>query len=184
MNMILRAAAFATHAHGDQLRKLPGGGSEPYMCHPGRVAGMMLSSPEGRSELGVSVALLHDVVEDTKVTLEDIRKEFGESVAIGVDLLTDPELDFGNRAYRKAHVRERLATAAPPFIKRIKLFDCLDNLRSMAPDTHKPEFLKLCIQEMRELVTAIGGSPNVDAAVAVLQATNHLESVVGGQVDA
>lgn len=81
-----RAHAFATDAHGDidQRRKYTG---EPYIVHPIAVAELVRSVPH-TPEM-IAAALLHDVVEDTPVTIEGIETEFGARVAELVGWLTD-----------------------------------------------------------------------------------------------
>lgn len=175
-DMILKAARFAERAHGRQTRKLPGGTTEPYIRHPGRVAGMVLVHPICEDSKTVAIALLHDTIEDTSATKKEIREEFGDSVADGVVLLTDPPPGAGNRAARKQMTRERLVKA-PEHVKIIKLFDCLDNLRSMSPQTHSLNFLQLCCAEMTALVEAIG-SADREVAQEVICAIHHLDREV------
>jgi len=75
------ALALAHQAHANQVDKA----GKPYIGHPLRVAANFGPTPAGVA------AVLHDVVEDTPVTLEEIEKEFGEEVARIVDLLTGRE---------------------------------------------------------------------------------------------
>ena len=72
--LILKAYQLAKSQHGDQCRK----SGEPYIIHPLQVAYTMASLDMDAET--ISAALLHDVVEDTPVTIEEIRKMFGESV--------------------------------------------------------------------------------------------------------
>jgi (p)ppGpp synthase/HD superfamily hydrolase len=84
--LITRARKFATEAHAsiDQRRKYTG---EPYIVHPLAVAELVNSVPH--TDEMVAAALLHDVVEDTPVTSEEIHAEFGPVVGALVDWLTD-----------------------------------------------------------------------------------------------
>ena len=79
---ILRAYNYALGKHGDQKRK----SGEPYIIHPVQVA-YILAGLELDTDT-ICAALLHDVVEDTEVTNEDLVKEFGQSIADMVDGVT------------------------------------------------------------------------------------------------
>jgi len=164
-DIVLNAIRFAREAHAGQVRRLPGGGEEPYFLHPVRVMAYAATFGIPLDGETAAVAVLHDVIEDTKYTWEDIARRFGKFVADGVQMLTDPKPSAGNRKARKKMTRERLATA-PDYIKLIKLCDNLDNLRSMSEDTHPRRFLRLCVKEMRELGEVIGPRfPKVRAEV-------------------
>ncbi len=82
VTMIEKAYRLATEAHGDQCRK----SGEPYIIHPLWV-GIILADLEMDKET-IAAGLLHDVVEDTEVTKEEIAEEFGEEVALLVDGVT------------------------------------------------------------------------------------------------
>ncbi len=124
-----RAHAFATDAHGDidQRRKYTG---EPYIVHPIAVAELVRSVPH-TPEM-IAAALLHDVVEDTPVTIEGIETEFGARVAELVGWLTDVSRPGdGNRRVRK-HLDLLHTAKAPPDAKTIKLADLIDNTLTIA----------------------------------------------------
>lgn len=119
-----RALEFATQAHGsiDQRRKYTG---EPYIVHPIAVADLVRSVPH-TPEM-IAAALLHDVVEDTPVTIEQIGAEFGPAVGYLVSWLTDVSRPAdGNRRQRK-HLDLLHTAKAPPAAKTIKLADLIDN---------------------------------------------------------
>ena len=82
VSMIEKAYKLAVKAHGDQRRK----SGEPYIIHPLWVA-IILADLEMDKET-IAAGMLHDVVEDTKFTEEDIRREFGDEVALLVDGVT------------------------------------------------------------------------------------------------
>ena len=87
------AIEFATEAHGDQKRKYTG---EPYITHP--IAVMEIVREVPHTEEMLMAAVLHDTVEDTPVTIEDIKTKFGTKVAELVDGLTDVSRpEHGNR---------------------------------------------------------------------------------------
>ncbi len=147
-NLVLQAAAFAGRAHVGQVRRY---GGEPYIYHPGRVAAIV-TVRWAREDL-IIAAWLHDVVEDTPITLEDIRREFGWGIENLVRGLTNTSKTSGaNRAARKAMDRERLAHEIED-IQRIKLADRYDNLRDMG--AAPPDFRRLYADESRKLVQVI-----------------------------
>ena len=142
-----RARTFATAAHAavGQLRKYT---HEPYWVHPAEVAATVKTV--AHTEAMVAAAYLHDVVEDTGVTLELVRAEFGDEVATLVGWLTDVSRpDHGNRAARKAVDRAHTASA-PAEAQTVKLADLLSNTKSIME--HDPEFAKVYLAEKRALL--------------------------------
>ena len=118
----------AQNAHRGQVRKYTG---EPYVVHSLAVARTV--ARVFPSAMAVSAAVLHDVVEDTDVTLEDLRGclYIGPYVACLVDDLTDVSKPTdGNRATRKAIDRAHTARAHP-MAKLVKLADLIDNSRDI-----------------------------------------------------
>lgn len=130
--MFQRAIHFAESAHRGQTRKVDATATEPYAEHPKRVAAMVYDLL--RCEVWASIAVLHDVLEDTDTTHADLVREFGESVANGVAALSDeytPErYPQRNRAWRKRAEADRLR-GQPWQVRLIKLCDCIDNARSI-----------------------------------------------------
>ncbi len=96
----------ARTAHEGQVRN--GSGGMPYVEHPMRVAAL-LDEHDYRQEV-LAAALLHDVVEDSETTLEELRAEFGDEVAGLVGALTDDE-SIDSYRERKTEHRERVAAA-------------------------------------------------------------------------
>ena len=142
-----RARVFATAAHAavGQLRKYT---FEPYIVHPAEVVAI-LKTVDHTPEM-IAAAWLHDVVEDTGVTLELVRREFGDSVADLVGWLTDVSRpDHGNRAARKAVDRAHTA-AAPAEAQTIKLCDLISNTRSIVE--HDEKFARTYLAEKRLLL--------------------------------
>jgi len=118
------AFEFASEAHKDQLRK----SGEPYMTHPLQVANVLSTYDMG---VGVVVAgLLHDVLEDSSVTVEEIKKRFGEEVAFLVDSLTKlRDVDFVGVDELAENFRKMvLATAKDIRVVVIKLVDVEHNM--------------------------------------------------------
>ncbi len=142
-----RARLFATAAHAavGQLRKYT---HEPYIVHPAEVAKIVRSVPH--TEAMLAAAWLHDTVEDTGVSIELIRAEFGSEVSDLVGWLTDVSRpDHGNRAARKAIDRAHTA-AAPAEAQTVKLADLISNTRSIV--AHDPKFAETYLAEKRLLL--------------------------------
>ncbi|MBS3148100.1 HD domain-containing protein [Candidatus Woesearchaeota archaeon] len=125
---MFRAVEFAAMAHRGQYRK---GTAVPYIVHPLGAARTLIEL--GCEEDVVIAALLHDVVEDTKFTLEDIKKEFGERVAFIVEGCTEPHHNNEPWEVRKKHTIEFLKTA-PVDVLLVACADKLDNIRSTKID--------------------------------------------------
>ena len=129
VSMIEKAYKLAIKAHGDQRRK----SGEPYIIHPLWVA-IILADLEMDKET-IAAGMLHDVVEDTKFTEEDIRREFGDEVALLVDGVTK----LGRLSYSsdKLEVQAEnlrkmfLAMAKDIRVIIIKLADRLHNMRTL-----------------------------------------------------
>ena len=140
------AFAYGAHAAVGQKRKYTG---EPYAVHPQRVAHLVRVAAFGTPEM-IAAAHLHDVIEDTGVTLDDLGALFPAKVVNLVDWMTDKTtLGDGNRAMRKKMERERWA-AAPAAAQTIKLADAFDNARDILE--HDSDFAKVYIAEMRLLL--------------------------------
>lgn len=123
-DLIHRAQAFATRAHQriNQRRKYT---QAPYVDHLAATAKLVASVTEDPET--IAAAWLHDTVEDTAVTIQDIQAEFGENVAELVLDLTDISTSSdGNRATRKAIDLKHLACASPR-AKTVKLADLINN---------------------------------------------------------
>ena len=120
INIENKAKEFATKAHSSigQRRKYT---NEPYINHPASVVEIVRTIPHTPEML--AAAWLHDVVEDTPVTLQDIEFTFGSEVAELVENLTDvSQPQDGVRQVRKEKDRQHLARAKPE-AKTIKLAD-------------------------------------------------------------
>lgn len=145
-----RALDFATEAHGsiNQRRKYTG---EPYIVHPIAVAQIVRSVPH--TDAMIAAALLHDVVEDTPMTIADIGTAFGEEIAQLIDWLTDVSRPTdGNRRKRK-HLDLLHTANAPPEAKTIKLADLIDNTRTIS--VHDPSFWPVYRREKEALLKVL-----------------------------
>jgi|WetSurMetagenome_2_1015567.scaffolds.fasta_scaffold01858_25 (p)ppGpp synthase/HD superfamily hydrolase len=146
MTLITRAKVFATSAHKNQTRRYTG---EPYIVHPQRVAELVQTVT--RDDAVIAAAWLHDVVEDTDITLGEINDKFGYEVALLVKAVTNVAVR-GNRAERKAQELQRL-TVADPNAKTIKLADMIDNIPSIVQ--YDPNFARLYLVEKLELLRVL-----------------------------
>ncbi len=145
--IVKKAKLFATQAHRriDQRRKYS---KQPYDVHLKAVA-EVVSSVTDDPEM-IAAAWLHDVVEDTPATIEDIEREFGPKVAALVTQLTDVSRPGdGNRSARKAIDREHTAHASTQ-AKTIKLADLIDNARDICKND--PKFAPTYLAEMGSLL--------------------------------
>lgn len=151
MDIIEKARVFATAAHSAvrQVRKYTG---EPYINHPAELVELLREHGIADQQM-LAAAWLHDVVEDTGISLEVIRAEFGACVATLVEGLTDvSKPEDGNRKTRKAIDRAHTA-AQSPACKTIKLADLISNTRSIVE--RDPEFAKVYLAEKRELLAVM-----------------------------
>ena len=127
--LVEKAFDFANKAHKNIKRR----SGEPYIFHPIAVA-RIVSEEMGLGTVSICSALLHDVVEDTEYTLEDIRNNFGEKIAIIIDGLTKITNVFESDASIQAvNFRKILLTMANDVrVILIKLADRLHNMRTLA----------------------------------------------------
>lgn len=126
------AIYFATKAHADQLRK---GSNSPYILHPLEAA-TIVSTMTADEEI-IAAAVLHDVVEDTDATIDDIRESFGERVAGLVASESENKRENLPAAatwkIRKQETLDELQTASVE-VKMITLGDKLSNIRAIHRD--------------------------------------------------
>lgn len=128
------ALQFATIAHGNQVRK--GNEHIPYIFHPVDVANEVIyfsGLPVPELEIASVIAILHDTVEDTVVTLQDIRDQFGDEVADGVGALTkSDELGSDSGTSKLDETRENLERLklVPKYVQVVKLADRVSNLKN------------------------------------------------------
>ncbi len=125
---ILRAYNFALGKHGDQKRK----SGEPYIIHPVQVA-YILAGLELDTDT-ICAALLHDVVEDTDVTQEELEKEFGPQIAAMVDGVTKlGKLQYTSKEEQQVENYRKMFLAMGKDIRviLIKLADRLHNMRTL-----------------------------------------------------
>ena len=138
---IIQAIEYAFVCHIKTTRK---GTQIPYIAHPLDVASILMKN--NASEEVIIAGLLHDVIEEENVELEEVKRQFGEKVAQLVDFATEPaELRKGDRRKswkaRKQHTLDHLASAT----QEEKLLSCADKLSNIRDsiNDHKEQGEKL-----------------------------------------
>lgn len=160
-DLYVKAWDFATLAHQGQTYDGPVKDQKfEYINHVGSVAMEVISAlsatPEADGNLAVQCALLHDTIEDTPVTFEDIAHHFGETIALGVLALTKDE-NISSKQDRMADSLLRIK-AQPEEIWMVKLADRITNLSE--PPWHWSREKKLAYQQESVLILETLGSAN------------------------
>lgn len=124
---ILRAASFAAHKHRNQRRK--DADASPYINHPLALARVLTEEGGVTDAATLCAALLHDTIEDTDTTAEELRREFGDEVCSIVEEVTDDKTL--PKAERKRMQVEHAAHISDK-AKRVKLADKICNLCDVA----------------------------------------------------
>ena len=123
---VIKALDFAARKHRDQRRK--GAGSEPYINHLTEVAFLVAEATEGGATTALIAALLHDTIEDTITTREELEQEFGSEVAALVVELTDNKL---LPKLKRKQLQVENSGYKSEYAKLIKIADKISNLRSI-----------------------------------------------------
>jgi GTP diphosphokinase / guanosine-3',5'-bis(diphosphate) 3'-diphosphatase len=126
LDILRKAYVLAESSHRGQMRK----SGEPYITHP--LAVTLILAELGAETTTLTASLLHDTVEDTEVTLDQVREEFGEEVAYLVDGVTKLEkVDYGAAAEPETFRKMLVATGNDVRVMAVKLADRLHNMRTL-----------------------------------------------------
>jgi len=145
-----KAVEFATARHAGHKRDYTG---EPYLGHLLAVAELVKLT--GARDAVLAAAVLHDVLEDTDTTADELRAEFGAEVAnlvVEVTSVYRSGLGYGDRATRKAMERARLAATSAD-AHTIKVADILDNTKNVAEVA--PDFAKVYLPEKAAMLAVL-----------------------------
>lgn len=127
LGLIMRALAFASHKHRDQRRK--DAEASPYINHPIALANILTNEGGIKDPIVICAALLHDTIEDTETTADELRATFGEEItAIVLEVTDDKSL---SKAERKRQQVVHAITASEQ-AKLVKLADKISNLRDIS----------------------------------------------------
>ena len=128
-NLLMKALSFAARKHRTQLRK--GAEQTPYINHPIAVADLIVRTGKILDGETIAAALLHDTVEDTKTTFEEIEAEFGPVIAKLVAEVTD---DKSLPKEKRKRLQEEHAPSLSPRARVVKIADKTSNLRDVIQD--------------------------------------------------
>ncbi|GAA3480529.1 RelA/SpoT family protein [Streptomyces yanii] len=126
LSILHKAYVLAESSHRGQMRK----SGEPYITHP--LAVTLILAELGAETTTLTASLLHDTVEDTEVTLDQVREQFGDGVCYLVDGVTKLEkVDYGAAAEPETFRKMLVATGDDVRVMSIKLADRLHNMRTL-----------------------------------------------------
>ncbi|MGY6255530.1 HD domain-containing protein [Paraburkholderia caledonica] len=127
MNLLIKATAFAAYKHRNQRRK--DADSSPYINHPIALADALANEGDVDDEIVLIAAILHDTIEDTETSLEELVAQFGREVAeIVAEVTDDKELPKAERKRLQVEHAAHISGKA----KLVKLADKICNLRDVA----------------------------------------------------
>lgn len=127
MNRLVSALAFAAHKHRDQRRK--DAVASPYINHPIALANVLANEGDIDDERVLIAAILHDTLEDTETSEQEIIREFGQEIAsIVLEVTDDPLLPTAERKRLQVEHAGKISRQA----KLVKLADKICNLRDVA----------------------------------------------------
>ena len=126
LKILLKALAFAAHKHKDQRRRDVD--ASPYINHPISLADILCNEGHITDIDTICGALLHDTVEDTETTAEELENEFGKTISdIVMDVTDDPTLSKAERKQAQIDHAAHISDQA----KLVKLADKISNLRDV-----------------------------------------------------
>src|ERR1700691_1888877 len=160
LEVIVHALAFAAHKHRDQRRKDQE--ASPYINHPIALADVIVNEGGVDDATALAAAILHDTIEDTETTAEELEREFGTAITEAVLAVSDDETL--EKAERKRLQIEHAASLTRT-AKLVKLADKICNVRDVAnsPPTHWPlerrqayfDWAKAVVDELRGVHPAL-----------------------------
>ena len=127
LKLLLKALAFAAHKHRDQRRKDVE--ASPYINHPIALGNILCNEGHVTDTEVICAALLHDTVEDTDTTAEDLEREFGGNIRDIVMAVTD---DKSLPAQERKRLQIEHAAHSSDQAKLVKLADKISNIRDIA----------------------------------------------------
>jgi guanosine-3',5'-bis(diphosphate) 3'-pyrophosphohydrolase len=127
ISIAIKAANFAAIKHRDQRRK--DAGASPYINHPIALANLLCNEAGVADPVVICAALLHDTIEDTETTAEELRAHFGRAITLVVMEVTDDKTLSKAERKRLQIVRARTASRRA---RLVKLADKICNLRDIA----------------------------------------------------
>lgn len=127
VSIVLAATAFAAHKHRDQRRK--GADASPYINHPIAVANVLANEAGITEATTLAAALLHDTIEDTDTTSQELEGVFGREIAAIVMEVTD---DKSLPKQRRKQLQIEHAATLTRHAKLVKVADKICNLRDMS----------------------------------------------------
>lgn len=158
LQLLEKAYRLGEKAHAGQIRR----SGEPYFYHPLAVAGILADLKLDLAS--IATGLLHDVVEDTKVSLEDIKAEFGDNIAQLVDGVTKiSKMSFRNTHEKQGENIRKMIVAMGKDVRvlLVKLADRLHNMRTL---NHMPyEKQALIAQETLDIYAPLAGRMGISS---------------------
>ncbi|MFE0964664.1 RelA/SpoT family protein [Streptomyces fungicidicus] len=162
LEILRRAYVLAESSHRGQMRK----SGEPYITHP--LAVTLILAELGAETTTLTASLLHDTVEDTDVTLEQVGEEFGEEVRYLVDGVTKLEkVDYGAAAEPETFRKMLVATGNDVRVMSIKLADRLHNMRTLG--VMRPEKQERIAKVTRDVLIPLAERLGVQALKTELE---------------
>ncbi len=180
IDMIRKAFEICVNAHEGQKRI----SGEDYYYHPFNVAKIVISL--GMDSESVTASLLHDIVEDTELTLYDIKRQFGEEVALLVDGVTKiGKLNFSTKEQQQAESLRKMLIAMGKDIRVIiiKLADRLHNMRTI--DAMRPQKQRDISVETLEVYAPIAHRLGIRPVKEELEdlAIKHLDPIAYAEIE-
>lgn len=171
-SIVNKAYTFSKEKHSGQVRKFSG---LPYFTHPKYVARIIEELTD--DEVMVATALLHDVVEDTSATIEEIRFEFGDQVASYVGELTNPDEMLPDK---KTYLATKMSYYMSNESLLIKLVDRYHNVLFLESDQVPDKFIVKYYKETTFILRMIGTTRQMtDEQQSVYDAISSIMQFIG-----